>query len=203
MPGPTVTVRMKESDPASRRAVFPHGRNAVSCVLIPGVHPAKENPVSQPSPSTETPIRLAFIQARWHAAIVDESRKAFVDEIQRLTNGTAVIDVFDVPGAFEIPLFAKKLAGKGRHTAIVGAAFVVNGGIYRHEFVAESVVSGLMQVGLETGVPILSVVLTPHNFHDSAEHVAFFLTHFRKKGIEAAHACLDLIAAERSIAAAA
>jgi 6,7-dimethyl-8-ribityllumazine synthase len=159
--------------------------------------------VSQQPPTTETTLRLAFIQARWHAAIVDESRKAFVDEMRRLTNGTAVIDVFDVPGAFEIPLFAKRLAETGRYAATIGAAFVVDGGIYRHEFVAETVVAGLMQVGLDTGVPALSVVLTPKNYQETEDHAAFFLAHFRKKGVEAAHACLNLLAAERAIAAAA
>jgi 6,7-dimethyl-8-ribityllumazine synthase len=159
--------------------------------------------VSQQPPTTETAFRLAFIQARWHAAIVDESRKSFVDEIGRLSNGTVVIDVFDVPGAFEIPLFARRLAETGRYAATVGAAFVVDGGIYRHEFVAETVVAGLMRVGLDTGVPALSVVLTPKTYQETADHDAFFLAHFRKKGIEAAQACLNLLAAERMIAEAA
>jgi 6,7-dimethyl-8-ribityllumazine synthase len=194
---------MKENDLAGRRAGLPHGRPSLSCVLIPGVRPPKENPVSQPSPPTEAAIRLAFIQARWHAAIVDESRKAFVDEIRRLTNGAAFVDVFDVPGAFEIPLFAKRLAGTGRYAATIGAAFVVDGGIYRHEFVAETVVAGLMRVGLDTGVPALSVVLTPQSYQETEAHDAFFLAHFRKKGVEAAQACLNLLAAERAIGMAA
>ena len=65
------------------------------------------------------------------------------------------VDVYTVPGAFEIPLKAKELALKGDHAAIVGAGFVVNGGIYRHEFVAQAVVSGMMQVQLETLTPVL------------------------------------------------
>jgi 6,7-dimethyl-8-ribityllumazine synthase len=159
--------------------------------------------VSQTSQNHQTTIRLAFIQARWHADIVDESRKAFLDEIKRLSNGTAIVDIFDVPGAFEIPLLAKKLAHTHRYEAVVGAALVVNGGIYRHEFVAETVVAALMQVGLDTGVPALSVVLTPHNFHESQEQRAFFLEHFKLKGTEAAHACISIIAAHDSLAKAA
>jgi 6,7-dimethyl-8-ribityllumazine synthase len=153
--------------------------------------------VSQTSQNHQTPIRLAFIQARWHADVVDESRKAFLDDIKRLSNDTAIVDIFDVPGAFEIPLLAKKLAATFHYDAVIGAAFVVNGGIYRHEFVAQAVVSGLMQVGLETGVPALSIVLTPHNFHDTEEHRAFFLDHFKVKGAEAAHACLAVLATHR------
>ena len=59
---------------------------------------------------------------------------------------------------------------------------------------AEAVVSGLMSVQLETDVPVLSVVLTPMNFHDSQEHQRFFAEHFVVKGTEAARACMQTVA---------
>ena len=71
--------------------------------------------------------------------------------------------------------------------------FVVDGGIYRHEFVAAAVVDGLMRVQLEDDLPILSVVLTPKNFHESADHHAFFHRHFVTKGEEAARAAVQLL----------
>ena len=71
---------------------------------------------------------------------------------------------------------------------MVACAFVVDGGIYRHEFVADTVVSALMDVQLKTEVPVFSVVLTPHHFHEIADHVTFFTEHFVKKGAEAADA---------------
>ena len=76
---------------------------------------------------------------------------------------------------------------------MIAAALVVDGGIYRHEFVAQAVLNGLMQVGLETNVPVLSAVLTPHHFHSHAEHQAFFEEHFRVKGREVAQACMSLV----------
>ena len=139
--------------------------------------------------------RVAFIQARWHADVVDQAQKGFREELSRLTNGQAAVEIFDVPGAFEIPLLAKKLAASGRFDAVGGAAFVVDGGIYRHEFVAQTVVSALMQVGLETGVPALSVSLTPHAYQETESHNAFFQAHFVKKGEEAAHAVAGVLAA--------
>jgi 6,7-dimethyl-8-ribityllumazine synthase len=162
-----------------------------------------EKPVNQKSPTQTAVLRLAFLQARWHAEIVDECRKAFVDEINLRTNGSAIVDVFDVPGAFELPLLAKRLARAGRHAAIVSSAFVVDGGIYRHDFVADTVVAGLMQAQLETEVPILSAVLTPHHFHDSEEHRRFFLEHFKVKGREVAGACLSIVALNGALALAA
>ena len=137
--------------------------------------------------------RIAFIQARWHRDIVDCARDAFAQEIAAQTGERVRIDYFEVPGAFEIPLRAKRLARGARYDAVIGAALVVDGGIYRHEFVAQAVVSGLMQVGLETNVPVLSAVLTPHHFHSHAEHQSFFEEHFRVKGREVAQACLSLI----------
>jgi len=71
--------------------------------------------------------KYAFIKAAWHADIVDQALVGFREEI-----GNAQVHVVDVPGAFEIPLMAKRLAAQG-YDAVVGAAFVVDGGIYRHE----------------------------------------------------------------------
>ena len=148
------------------------------------------------------PMAIAFIQARWHADIVDQSRISFIAEMDEKTQGAATIEVFDVPGAYEIPLLAKRLAETGNFHAIVGAAFVVDGGIYRHDFVASAVVSGMMQVQLETGVPILSVSLTPHQFQETAEHRGFFIEHFKVKGKEAAQACTSILAQHRRLVAA-
>ena len=145
--------------------------------------------------------RIAFVQAQWHSDIVHQARDAFLAEMKRLGVPLDTIDVFDVPGAFEIPLHAKRLAGSGRYAAIVGCALVVDGGIYRHDFVAATVVDALMKVQLETGVPVLSAVLTPHNYHDSAEHHRFFFEHFTVKGKEAANACVQILAARELIAA--
>ncbi|MFQ0814525.1 riboflavin synthase subunit beta [Brucella anthropi] len=146
-------------------------------------------------------FKIAFIQARWHADIVDEARKSFIAELSAKAGANVEVEIFDVPGAYEIPLHAKSLAKTSRYAAIVGAAFVVDGGIYRHDFVATAVINGMMQVGLETGVPVLSVVLTPHHYHESKEHHEFFHTHFKVKGVEAANAALQIVSERSRIAA--
>ena len=100
------------------------------------------------------------------------------------------VDVFDVPGAFEMPLLARDLANTGRYAAVTAAALVVDGGIYRHDFVAGAVVDGLMRAGMDSGVPVLSVSLTPHHFQDTNHHNAIYAAHFVDKGREAAQAAL-------------
>ena len=72
--------------------------------------------MNQSSLENSKSLRIAFVQARWHAGIVDQCRISFIAEIERLTNATAEVEVFDVPGAFEIPLQARALAKTGRYT---------------------------------------------------------------------------------------
>lgn len=147
--------------------------------------------------------RVAFVKARWHGEIVDQCQAGFEAAMAAATEadplGAYTIDVFEVPGAFEIPLLARDLARSGSYAAIVGAAFVVNGGIYRHEFVADTVVGGLMQVQMESDLPVLSAVLTPHNYHDGEEHRRFFFDHFKVKGEEAARACQAILQARLQV----
>lgn len=142
-----------------------------------------------------TGAKIAFIKARWHADIVDRAHEGFIAET-KLIMPDAEVDAYDVPGAFEMPLLAKKLAATGRYDAIVAAALVVDGGIYRHDFVAGAVVTGLMNVQLETGVPVFSVSLTPHNFQPVDTLIEFYRAHFVKKGAEAASAVQQVLALE-------
>ena len=142
---------------------------------------------------TGTAQRIAIVESGWHKDIVGHGRDSLLAELAQLGVSRDRVDVFEVPGAFEIPLHAKRLARTGRYAAIVGCGFVVDGGIYRHEFVASAVIDGLMQVQLDTDVPVLSMVLTPQHFHDHAEHQRFFYEHFVVKGREAAQACVAVV----------
>ena len=138
-------------------------------------------------------IRIAFVQACWHRDIVDQGRDAFLAELGRLGVSSDQVDLYEVPGSLEIPLQAKLLAKTGRYASIVAAGFVVNGGIYRHEFVAQTVLDALMRIQLDTDVPIISLVLTPQNFHEHDAHQTFFHEHFKLKGAEAAVACVKTL----------
>ncbi|MBJ7539174.1 6,7-dimethyl-8-ribityllumazine synthase [Marinomonas transparens] len=133
--------------------------------------------------------RIAIFHAAWHEEIVMNAVKSFKNELISRGYNESLIDTISVPGAYEIPLQAKLLAKSGKYDAIAASALVVDGGIYRHDFVAQTVCSALMQVQLETEVPVLTAVLTPHNFHEHDEHKNYFSHHFVKKGIELANAC--------------
>lgn len=145
--------------------------------------------------------RIAVICSNWHREIVQRAVDSLRSELQRQGHPPDQVDLYEVPGAFEIPLHALTLARAGRHHAIVACGLVVDGGIYRHDFVAHAVIDGLMRVQLDTGVPVFSAVLTPQAFHEHVDHRSFFAAHFEKKGVEAAQACLGQLAALARLAA--
>lgn len=158
-----------------------------------------QTPKQFPSPNGEAPDhtrcpRVAVISSSWHRDIVANGTAAIRAELRRTSSPPGELDHFEVPGAFEIPLHAKRLAASGAYDAIIACGLVVNGGIYRHEFVASAVIDGLMRVQLETDIPVFSAVLTPRDFHEHEEHRQFFSQHFIKKGTEAAQACIETLA---------
>ena len=133
--------------------------------------------------------KVAFIQANWHADLNAQARTGFGEKI----GDNVEITDHQVPGALEMPLLAQKLARTGEYGAIICCAFVVDGGIYRHDFVAQAVLDGIMRVNLDEGVPVLSVSLTPHHYHETKDHKQFFKKHMHKKGEEAASAVAMLL----------
>src|SRR5258705_10343502 len=155
----------------------PHLQDAPEVKDSPEINESSETidrPPVPTHPRFAKPQRVAFVQSSWHREVVEECRIAFLDEIEARHIARAQVDLFEVPGSFEIPLHAQLLAKTRRYTAIVAAGLVVDGGIYRHEFVADTVIKALMDVQLKTEVPVFSAVLTPQQFHDSEGHHGFF-----------------------------
>ena len=159
----------------------------------------KESPeVADPPPARvhprfTKPQRVAFVQSAWHREVIEQCRLAFLAEIEERGIERARIDLFEVPGSFEIPLHVQLLAKTRRYTAIVAAGLVVD-----DEYIAETVIRALMDVQLRTEVPVFSAVLTPQQFHETAAHFDFFRKHFATKGIEVAEACANtLLSLER------
>jgi 6,7-dimethyl-8-ribityllumazine synthase len=139
------------------------------------------------------PKPIAYVQAAWHTDITEHCKEAFMAELARRGYPAGSVEFFSTPGSLEIPLMAKKLAKTGRYAAVCASGLVVDGGIYRHDFVAHAVLHGIVQTALETEVPVLSAVLTPHHFHEHAVHVDFFKAHMQTKGKELAEACVSIV----------
>jgi len=137
---------------------------------------------------------IALVSASWHRDLVNVAKTSCVDELRRRgLGGKTQIDDFNVPGSLEIPLFALKLAQTRKYSAIIAFGLIVDGGIYRHEFVASAVIDGLIRVQLDTGLPIFSCILTPQAFHEHEDHISFFKQHLAGKGLEVAKTCLTFL----------
>ena len=137
--------------------------------------------------------KIAVLSASWNVEIVNSAEKSFIDAMVSKGFKAEQIDVIKVPGSLEIPLTGKMALENGYDIA-VGIGFVVNGGIYRHEFVGHTVVQSILDVSLETGKPFLSVVLTPQAFNEDLEvYEEMYIKHMVKKGQEAANACARML----------
>jgi 6,7-dimethyl-8-ribityllumazine synthase len=124
---------------------------------------------AQPQPRLRSPAgaRYAVIASRWNGDIVDVlvdgARAAFA------THGVAAdaLDVLRVPGAWELPMLAKRVAQDGRHAVIVALGCVVRGETRHYEHVADECARGLMRVALDSGVPVLNGVLAVEDEADA------------------------------------
>jgi 6,7-dimethyl-8-ribityllumazine synthase len=111
--------------------------------------------------------RYAVIASRWNGeivdALVDGARRAFAE------HGVAddALDVLRVPGAWELPVLAWRLAQDGRHAAIIALGCVVRGETRHYEHVADECARGLMRVALDSGVPVLNGVLAVEDEADA------------------------------------
>jgi 6,7-dimethyl-8-ribityllumazine synthase len=139
-------------------------------------------------------MNIATISASWHLDLLNAAKISCTSRLKEHgIHADTDIDDFSVPGSLEIPLLALKLAKSGKYDGIIAFGLIVVGGIYRHEFVASAVIDGLMRVQLDTEVPVFSCVLTPHHFHEHADHTDFFREHLIKKGEEVANSAFSFI----------
>lgn len=109
---------------------------------------------------TEGTIRVGLVAARFNEVIVSKLIDGTLDGLKRHGVNDDAVDLAWVPGAFEIPLAAKKMAECGRYDAIIALGAVIRGETDHYEHVATEVTKGIAQVSLTTGVPVLYGVLT-------------------------------------------
>src|SRR5258707_6319305 len=147
---------------------------------------APDPPPAHAHPRFTKPQRVAFVQSAWHRDVIEQCRLAFLTEIEQRGIERARIDLFEVPGSFEIPLHVQLLAKTRRYTAIVAAGLVVD-----DEYIAENVIRALMDVQLRTEMPVFSAVVTPQHVHENAVDFDFFLKHFANNGVEMAVGCAN------------
>ncbi len=139
---------------------------------------------------TTNNAQYAVLVSRFNSFIVDSLQAAAIDVLTRHGIKASQIDIIKVPGAFEMPLAAKKLVQSGQYQAIVALGAVIRGGTPHFEYVAGECVKGLAQVSLDSGIPVAFGVLTVDNIEQAIERAG---TKAGNKGAEAALSALEMV----------
>ncbi len=134
--------------------------------------------------------RYALVCSRFNDLIVERLRHGAVDALTRHGVASDDIDVVWVPGAWELPLVAKNLAGSGAYVAVVCLGAVIRGSTAHFEHVAGQCAAGIQRVALDTGIPVAFGVLTTDTIEQAIERAG---TKAGNKGAEAAMAALETV----------
>lgn len=134
--------------------------------------------------------RYALLVTRWNSFIVDHLKAGALDTLRRHGVADDNVTVCYVPGAFEMPLVAQKLASSGNYDAIIALGAVIRGGTPHFDYVAGECSKGLAQASLNTGVPITFGVLTVDSIEQAIERAG---TKAGNKGAEAASTALEMV----------
>lgn len=134
--------------------------------------------------------KLGIIVARFNSFISEKLLEGAIDSLVRSGVADEDIDVARVPGAFEIPLVAQKMAKSGRYDAIITLGVVIRGATPHFDFVAGEVAKGTAQVMLESGIPVLFGVLTTETIEQAVERAG---SKAGNKGSEVAVGALEMI----------
>lgn len=133
--------------------------------------------------------KFAIVVARFNSFLVEKLLDGALDSLVRSGVTSSDIDVVRVPGAYEIPLVAKKLAGSQKYNALIVLGVVIRGATPHFDVVVNEVAKGSAQASLETGVPVLFGVLTTESIEQAIERSG---TKAGNKGAEVAVAAIEM-----------
>lgn len=137
-----------------------------------------------------TGIKIGLVAARFNEFIVTKLVGGAQDALVRHGVNDEDIDVAYVPGAFEIPLVAKKMAATGRYDAVICLGAVIKGATSHYDYVCAEVSKGVAAVGLEAGIPVLFGVLTTDNIEQAIERAG---TKAGNKGYDTACSAIEMV----------
>lgn len=114
-------------------------------------------------------VKVGVVVARFNEFITSKLLSGAIDGLTRHGVDEANIDVYWVPGAFEIPLISQKLANNGKYDAVIALGAVIRGSTTHYDYVCNEVAKGVAQVSLKTEVPVAFGVLTTENIEQAIE----------------------------------
>lgn len=134
--------------------------------------------------------RFAIVAARFNASIVENLVAGAVDGFQRHGVDTENLDIVRVPGSFELPLIAQKLAGSGRYAAIICLGAVIRGDTDHYDYVAGEAAGGIARAALATGIPVIFGLLTCDTLEQAINRAG---AKAGNKGFDAALSAIEMV----------
>ncbi|HEX8503366.1 MAG TPA: 6,7-dimethyl-8-ribityllumazine synthase [Pyrinomonadaceae bacterium] len=135
-------------------------------------------------------FRFALVSSRWNDFLTGRLVEGALDALGRLGADEGSVEHFRVPGSFEIPLLAQKVAQSGRFDAVVCLGTVIRGQTPHFEYVAGEVTKGIAHVGLQTGVPVLYGIVTADTLEQAIDRAG---VKAGNKGFEAAMSAVEMV----------
>jgi 6,7-dimethyl-8-ribityllumazine synthase len=135
-------------------------------------------------------VKIGIVAARFNEFITGKLLSGAIDGLIRHNVKEEEVDVAWVPGAFEIPLIASKMAKSGRYDAVICLGAVIRGSTTHYDYVCNEVSKGVAHISLETGIPVIFGVLTTENIEQAIERAG---TKAGNKGYDCALSAIEMI----------
>ena len=135
-------------------------------------------------------FRFALIASRWNDFITSRLVEGALDALERLGADEKSVELYKVPGSFEIPLLALKLASSGKYDAVICLGTIIRGQTPHFEYIAGEVTKGIAQAGMQTGVPVVYGIVTADTLEQAIDRAGVKLGN---KGFEAAMSAVELV----------
>ena len=135
-------------------------------------------------------FRFALISSRWNDFLTARLVEGALDALERLGASEKSVELYKVPGSFDIPLLARKLAASAKYDAIVCLGTIIRGQTPHFEYIAGEVTKGIAQAGMETGVPVIFGIVTADTLEQAIDRAG---VKAGNKGFEAAMSAVELV----------
>jgi len=135
-------------------------------------------------------FRFAVIASRWNDFITSRLVEGAFDALDRLGAGEDSVELYKVPGSFEIPLLALKVAESGRFDAVICLGTIIRGQTPHFDYIAGEVTKGIAQAGMQTGVPVVYGIVTADTLEQAIDRAG---AKQGNKGFEAAMSAVELV----------
>jgi 6,7-dimethyl-8-ribityllumazine synthase len=142
-------------------------------------------------------FRFALIASRWNDFITARLVEGALDALERLGADEKSVELYKVPGSFEIPLLALKLASSEKYDAVICLGTIIRGQTPHFEYIAGEVTKGIAQAGMQTGVPVIYGIVTADTLEQAIDRAGVKLGN---KGFEAAMSAVELVNLYKAVA---